>query len=374
MSLVRRLLFPLIILNLVGWTHYYLISRLALAPELGWTFASVVGSAIGILGVISLIKLFVGPRLPPWIAWPGGIWMGIFFLLLWMLGLSELVVVLLPDTVEIQRLRAFLVTAIALTTAVTTTVRTLRGPKLKRVSIALSRWAEELNGYRIVQISDVHIGQLLRANFSRILTERINALSPDLVAVTGDLVDGPPSQLNEQVSPLGSIQAKDGVFFVTGNHDHYSGADGWVDFLTGLGWKVLRNRYQHVGEFDLAGVEDRSFGTKDDVSAAVAGRDSERPLILLAHDPHSFREAQEQGVDLQLSGHTHGGQIWPWRFLVRILYPWVAGIYQAQQSVLYVSRGTGFWGPPMRLFSPAEITEITLTSKDITREKRNDES
>ena len=201
----------------------------------------------------------------------------------------------------------------------------------------------------------------------------MNALSPDLVAVTGDLVDGSVARIGAEVEPFGAIRARHGVFFVTGNHDFYSGADGWVARVRALGWRALRNERVAIEDagarFDLAGVDDHHGallgpGEGEDLARALDGRESEHPVVLLAHDPATFRRASQHGVDLQLSGHTHGGQIWPFRYLVRLATPFVAGRYARDGAELYVSRGTGFWGPVMRLFAPAEITEIVLRRAD----------
>jgi uncharacterized protein len=195
----------------------------------------------------------------------------------------------------------------------------------------------------------------------------VNSLAPDLIAVTGDLVDGAVDKIGNDVAPFGELRAEHGVFFVTGNHDFYSGVDGWLAKLRALGFRALRNQRVAIGGdagFDLAGVDDHrgdwSKGSTEDVGAAVAGRDSQRALILLAHDPTTFLKAAQAGVDLQLSGHTHGGQIWPFGLLVRAVMPFVAGLYRRGASTLYVSRGCGFWGPPMRLLAPSEITEIVI--------------
>jgi predicted MPP superfamily phosphohydrolase len=243
----------------------------------------------------------------------------------------------------------------------------LRLPAVRRVEIALARWPRALDGFRIVQISDVHIGPVLGRGFAAALSERVNALAPDLVAVTGDLVDGGVEQLREEVAPFAALRARHGVFFVTGNHDVYSGGEPWVERVRELGMCVLRNERVAIGGaegFDLAGVDDHRGdwvrGSSEDLGAALAGRDPARALVLLAHDPGSFRRASQSGVDLQLSGHTHGGQIWPFGYLVRLAVPGVAGLHRVGASQLYVSRGSGFWGPPMRLFAPAEITEIVL--------------
>jgi predicted MPP superfamily phosphohydrolase len=239
------------------------------------------------------------------------------------------------------------------------------------VEIDLERWPPALDGYRIAQISDIHIGPILGRAFAAELCRRVNALDPDLIAVTGDLVDGSVRRLRDEVAPLAGLEARHGVFFVTGNHDHYSGAAAWADRVRQLGIRVLRNERVAIGGeldgFDLVGVDDHrgNLGAdgREDLPRALEGRDPGRPAVLLAHDPTTFKRASTAGIDLQLSGHTHGGQIWPFVYLVRLAVPFVAGLYSRGRSRLYVSRGTGFWGPAMRLGAPAEITELVLRAR-----------
>jgi predicted MPP superfamily phosphohydrolase len=159
------------------------------------------------------------------------------------------------------------------------------------------------------------------------------------------------------------------VYFVTGNHDYYSGGERWARKVSELGIDVLRNRRVAIerdgARFELAGVDDLSSSRVDgrpghDLNAALDGWSTENPVVLLAHDPRTFDQARRRGVHLQLSGHTHGGQLWPFAWLVRLQTRYVAGLYQRDRSLLYVSRGTGYWGPPMRVFAPAEITDIRL--------------
>jgi predicted MPP superfamily phosphohydrolase len=218
-------------------------------------------------------------------------------------------------------------------------------------------------------LSDIHIGPILGRSFAEHLVARVNDRRPDLIAITGDLVDGGVAQLADEVAPFAGLRAPHGVYFVTGNHDHYSGAHSWCDRATELGMTVLRNRRVPIahgeGEFDLVGVDDHRGNHigddgREDLAAALEGRDPSRPAVLLAHDPSTFKRACRMGIDLQLSGHTHGGQIWPFGYLVRLVVPFVAGRYRRNGAELYVSSGTGFWGPPMRLRAPAEITEIVL--------------
>jgi predicted MPP superfamily phosphohydrolase len=240
----------------------------------------------------------------------------------------------------------------------------------KSVEVPLARLSTRFDGLKIVQLSDVHIGPTLGASFMRAVVEQTNALGPDIVAITGDLVDGSVENLGEAVSELRHLRATHGVYFVTGNHEYYSGADPWCRFLEGLGIVVLRNERVSIGEgdegFDLVGIDDfqagRFEGHGPDLPRALAGRDASRELILLAHQPKAVHEAQEPGVGLQLSGHTHGGQIWPFNWLVKLAQPAVQGLSWFEKTALYVSSGTGYWGPPMRLGTKAEVTEIVLRS------------
>jgi len=248
----------------------------------------------------------------------------------------------------------------------------LRYPAIEEVEVELPRLPESLDGFTIVQLSDVHIGNTIRRPFVESMVERANALSPDVIAITGDLVDGKVKALRDDAAPLADLAAACGVYFVTGNHEYYSGADSWIGALRSLGVTVLRNERVEVGtgnaSFDLAGVDDHSArfwrGHGADVASAVQGRDRDRELVLLAHQPRQVFTAAEHGVGLQLSGHTHGGQIWPWHWAVKVQQRGLlAGRYQIGGTQLYVSRGTGYWGPPLRLGAPAEITRVVLRAK-----------
>jgi len=382
-----RILAGLVFLSLAATVvvggHLYIAERLVFDPDLQGAARALALGAIA-FGFATLIAQPFGERLirPPWnrlIGWPASIWMGTAWLLLVTLAATDLLRWVLGGVAyaaggslpaaeagaRAQAALAFGVVAVAGSAAL---LSALRAPRLVRVEVRLPRWPRALDGFRIVQISDIHIGPLRDRRFARHLTERVNALGPDLVAVTGDLVDGSARLLADEVAPFGGLRARHGAFFVTGNHDHYSGANAWVDVVGRLGLTVLRNRSVRIEQdgaaFTLAGVDDHrggfGDGQREDLPAALAGRDPALPVVLLAHDPSTFKRASQSGVDLQLSGHTHGGQIWPFKHLVRLATPFVAGRYSVGGSELYVSRGTGFWGPPMRLFSPAEITELTL--------------
>ncbi len=387
MRTATRALFGLFFLTIAASVllggHWYLVQRLVLDPGVAGTPRSLLLGAIA-LGFTSLFAQPIAERLvrPPWnrlVAWPASLWMGTAFLFLVVLAAGDVLRFLAggvayaaggapPDPEAAARAQALgsgLVVALAGSLAL---FSALRPPRLARVEIALSRWPRALDGFRIAQISDIHIGPLLDRRFSRHLVERVNALDADLVCLTGDLVDGSARLLADEVAPFGELRARHGVYFVTGNHDHYSGANDWVDVVAKLGIVPLRNRHVTIrcrdAAFVLAGVDDHrggfGGGDREDLPKALAGRPDGLPVVLLAHDPSTFKRASSAGIDLQLSGHTHGGQIWPFRYLVKLAVPFVDGRYARHGAELYVSRGTGFWGPPMRLFAPAEITEITL--------------
>lgn len=381
--------FLLIFVGVVGGGHYYLVQRLVVDPSLSPALHTLLVWGV-VLCAATLVLQPIGERLikPPWsriIAWPASIWMGLFFYLFLLVSISDLLMFLgglsspktvyaadgslAAETFSAERFRAAAVFAVALAFVAAGLRGGLAGPRLTRVDIRPARWPAALDGFRIVQISDIHIGPILDRRFARNLTDRVNALSPDIVAVTGDLVDGSVSKLREEVGPFGDLAARHGVFFVTGNHDHYSGADGWAERMQELDFRILRNERVTIEQdgavFELAGVDDHRSGIEsrtggEDLDATLADLPPDRPVVLLAHDPSTFKKAQGMGIDLQLSGHTHGGQIWPFRYFVRLATPFVAGLYRRGDAQVYVSRGTGFWGPPMRLFAPAEITEIRL--------------
>jgi predicted MPP superfamily phosphohydrolase len=258
-------------------------------------------------------------------------------------------------------------------------LRSAAGPaEIEEVAVRLERLPRALSGFTIAQVSDLHVGPTIREREVRRVVEQVNALRPDAVAITGDLVDGSTRELGAIVAELGRLRAPHGVFFVTGNHEYYSGVEDWLAFLPGLGVRVLRNERVALGDgapggatFDLAGVDDwsaRQFGGDHgmDLGRALAGRDPARSLVLLAHQPREVGAAVHRGVELQLSGHTHGGQIFPFSLAVRAAFPYVKGLYRHEEvgaaGQVYVSRGTGYWGPPMRLGAPPEIGKIVLTA------------
>jgi predicted MPP superfamily phosphohydrolase len=222
-----------------------------------------------------------------------------------------------------------------------------------------------------VQLTDTHYGPIDRVAWSKGVTEVVNGLGADIVAHTGDIADGTPQQRTEQAAPLGDIRAGLARVYVTGNHEYFGDGQGWLDHMQALGWEPLHNRHIVVerggDRLVVAGVDDRTAagtglaGHKADHELALTGADAALPVLLLAHQPKQIDAAVAHGIDLQISGHTHGGQMWPFHYLVRIDQPVVQGLSRhGERTQLFTSRGTGFWGPPFRIFAPSEITEITL--------------
>jgi uncharacterized protein len=249
--------------------------------------------------------------------------------------------------------------------------RAFSEPEVTEKVLRIPRLPKALEGLSLVQLTDLHVGVYLQRHFLEELVRRANALRPDLIALTGDLVDGDVPTLGPFVSALGGLRSRYGTHFVTGNHEYHSGVEPWCAYLERLGVNVLRNRRVSVGDaggsFDLLGVDDWSGGGRGrrsgyDLERALADRDPERAAVLLAHQPANFQVAAHKGVDLQLSGHTHGGQLLPMTLLIGLQWEYTAGLYRHEDSHIYVSRGCGFWGPPMRVGSPPEIVKLVLTS------------
>ncbi|MFD5099618.1 metallophosphoesterase [Streptomyces albidochromogenes] len=242
----------------------------------------------------------------------------------------------------------------------------LRGPKLKRVRVPLAKLPRGAHGFRIAVVSDVHLGPVLGRAHTQRIVDTINSAQPDLVAVVGDLVDGSVADLGHAAEPLARIRARHGTFFVTGNHEYFSGAEQWVDHVRELGMRPLENDRVEIAGFDLAGVNDvagEREGQGPDFVRALGDRDRTRASVLLAHQPIVIHDAVRHGVDLQLSGHTHGGQLWPGNYIAAQANPTVAGLEKYGDTQLFVSRGAGAWGPPVRVGAESDITVVELHSR-----------
>lgn len=243
----------------------------------------------------------------------------------------------------------------------------LRGPGVKRVAVPLAKLPRSAHGFRIAVVSDIHLGPVLGRGFAQKVVDTINSTQPDLIAVVGDLVDGSVKDLGPAAAPLARLRARHGAYFVTGNHEYFSGAEQWIREVRELGIHPLENTRTELAGFDLAGVNDvqgESEGQGPDFGKALGDRDTSRACVLLAHQPVQIHEAVRHGVDLQLSGHTHGGQLWPGNFIANAANPTLAGLERYGDTQLYVSRGAGAWGPPTRVGAPSDITVVELASRE----------
>jgi predicted MPP superfamily phosphohydrolase len=388
-EILRFVLFVLVFMSLIGAGHYYAWARLVRDLELAAQPHRILTLLIVGLFVALFLSLFLGRSLPaplrsglllPAFSWLGTLWLLVVTLLVADLvrfgfasiggllhsGLSSAD----PERRQLlARIFGGLVLLIGGSATGVALYTGLQRARVQRVRVTLERLPKALSGTKIVQLSDVHIGPTLGREFLEHIVSTSNALEPDLVVITGDLVDGTVESIGELCAPLAQLRARHGVFFVTGNHEYYSGALDWCRHLPNLGVRVLRNECVSIGteehSFDLAGIDDHhaeqfGHGHGADLARAVQGRDPARSLVLLAHQPRQAMEAEQHGVELQLSGHTHGGQIWPFNYLVKLQQPIVAGLGRVGRTQVYVNSGTGYWGPPMRLGTVPEITELTL--------------
>lgn len=275
------------------------------------------------------------------------------------------------DNPERGRITTVVVLVVALILLAWGYTEAMRAPRIKRVDVTIPRLGRDLDGLSVVVVTDTHYGPINRARWSAGVAAVVNELDGDIVCHLGDIADGSVSQREEQVAPLATVRSRLARVYVTGNHEYFGEAQAWLDHMDRLGWDTLHNRHLVVrrGEDALvvAGVDDATArasgvaGHGADLARALAGADPELPVLLLAHQPKQITQAVSAGVDLQLSGHTHGGQIWPFNYLVRLDQPVVHGLSRhSEHTQLYTSRGTGFWGPPFRVFAPSEITVLTL--------------
>ncbi|MEC5216877.1 putative MPP superfamily phosphohydrolase [Actimicrobium sp. GrIS 1.19] len=278
----------------------------------------------------------------------------------------------LTDSAALRDYSALAVWMTSLAMTVLGFVGARRTATVVRVDVPIAGLPPALQGFLIAQISDIHVGPTIRGAYLERIVAAVNAQAADMVAITGDLVDGSVAELAGQVASLAQLRSRHGSFFVTGNHEYYSGAAAWVSELRRLGVTVLMNEHvmlaHGAAQALVGGVTDFSAGHFDplqssDPQRAIAGAPAEAGVrILLAHQPRSATAAAAAGFDLQLSGHTHGGQFLPWNFFVRLQQPFVAGLHRLQQLWVYTSRGTGYWGPPKRFGAPSEITLLRLTA------------
>ncbi|GLW13169.1 metallophosphatase [Microtetraspora sp. NBRC 13810] len=402
--------FPVAVMVLAVVVHFYLWRRLVRGttrpgPARAWLTGILV--ALAVLVPLTLVGSRAGWG--HWLAWPGYLWIAVMFYLVVFLVVLEVPravagyvlrrsargpvgvpadLVTVPAGAEVPppagpavaaetvSRRLFLgrtAAAVAGVGALTTVgigIRTALGdPVIERVSATLPGLDPRLAGLRFAVVSDIHLGPITGLGHTRRIVRMINALEADVVAIVGDMVDGTVAELGALARPLESLESRYGAYFVTGNHEYYTanGPSEWTEELRGLGVRPLLNERVEIAHggavLDLAGVNDVAgtpFDDGPDFGRALGGRDTTRTAVLLAHQPVQAREAARHGVDLQLSGHTHGGQMVPFNLIVPFQQPVVSGLGEVDGTQVYVTRGAGFWGPPVRVGAPPEITLLQL--------------
>ncbi|MFI6401187.1 metallophosphoesterase [Streptomyces sp. NPDC050548] len=406
MTVVVIALVALVAVAVLGSAHWYVWRRLVRDTTRAWGPARATGTAVLIGGPILMIAALAAERggAPFWLqrvlGWPGFLWMALAIYLLLAVLAGEVLRPLLRRFVErrgrvgtvvdetesaapeetseepqtpapsrrlfVSRVVGGAAAAAAVGTVGYGTYGVLRGPSVKRVTVPLAKLPRSAHGFRIAVVSDIHLGPVLGRGFAQKVVDTINSTQPDLIAVVGDLVDGSVKNLGPAAAPLAQLRARHGSFFVTGNHEYFSGAEQWLEEVRRLGIHTLENARTELPGFDLAGVNDLQGESEDqgpDFGKALGDRDTTRACVLLAHQPVQIHEAVKHGVDLQLSGHTHGGQLWPGNFIAAAANPTVAGLERYGDTELYVSRGAGAWGPSTRVGAPSDITVVELASK-----------
>ena len=373
-GLPRRLRrFFLTVLPLLAVLHLYIGWRLLPALPIGGRGSVIGGLLLGLSTLLipmGMLARFVIPRqaLADRISWAGSLAMGLFSSVLVLTVLRDLALVIAGSSPFIMGSAVAVPSTAALMTLIGF-VNARRVARVVRIDISLAGLPEGLAGFTIAQISDIHVGPTIKGGYVRAIVERVNGLGADLITITGDVVDGSVERLAAHTAPLAKLSARHGVYVVTGNHEYYSGALEWMAEFRRLGLHTLMNEHvliEHAGtKLVLAGVTDYSAAAfdpaqKSDALAALAGSPEGLIRILLAHQPRSAAAAAAAGFDLQLSGHTHGGQFWPWNLFVSLQQPFTAGLHRLGRLQVYTSRGTGYWGPPKRFGAPSEITLLRL--------------
>lgn len=383
--MTAQIVFVAVAFAVLGGIQYYLWRRLVRNTTRSRR-ARRIGTAVLWAFSALLVLAFIGSRAFPHplavgLSWPGFLGLALVFYLLVTLAVLEIPALIArmvlrrrpaAEPVDASR-RLLLARTVAITAGAVSAGVVASGvgpamgpPAVKRVRIPLARLPRSADGLRIAMVSDIHLGPLRGYSHTRRIVDLINGLDADVVAIVGDLVDGSVAEYGEAASPLRDLRGRLGSFFVTGNHEYFSGFQSWVDELASLGVRPLRNERVELPGIDLAGINDVSgsgYGDAPDVPKALAGRDPARAVVMLAHEPSQAREVARHGVDLQLSGHTHGGQMVPFNLIVRATgQPIVSGLGTVDGMPVYVSNGAGFWGPPVRVLAPPDISLVELTA------------
>ncbi len=385
---MQQIIFGTIMTIVWGGVHYYVGNRLIHGSYLERPWSLVAWTVVALHASLSPVVFFVGRRVGDspllsvlqWITYVG---MGMFVLLLTGLLVKDLAFLIarllgwfdpsnpFPDNPDRRTLlTSGLNLGIFAASGVGTGIGYVQArsrPKVEEVELPVRGLHPDLDGFRIVQLSDTHVGPTLKRPFVETFVEIVNELDADIIAVTGDLIDGRPVDLRPHLEPMGQMRSRYGAYYCTGNHEWYWDADAWKEEVSRHGMTALANEHRIIdvggARLVVGGVDDYScprMGGTTDPRGALDGCGDHDYSVLLAHQPRSCYEAAEAGWKLQLSGHTHGGQFYPWNFFVGLAHPFSAGLGHLDGLDVYVSRGTGYWGPPMRLGVPSEVTAITL--------------
>lgn len=380
-----RTAFYIRLISVLTLLHVYIGVRLIPALPIGtpykWLAALLLVSSVLLIPLGMAARTIEKQPLSDRLAWVGLLMMGFFSSLLALTVLRDLLLIVLHIMHSLRGISAaadftadsaLCVPVFALLLTLLGVYNARRSAPVKSIDVPIAGLAAALHGLKIVQISDIHIGPTIKRGYVEKIVATVNGLNPDIIAVTGDVVDGSVPQLQADARPLGALSARHGTFFVTGNHEYYSGADTWIAEFRRLGFKVLMNEHvvvNHDGAHVIvAGVTDYSGGNfsaahESSPEKAISGAPSEILFrLLLAHQPRSAPAASKAGFTLQLSGHTHGGQFLPWQLFIRLQQPFVHGLAKLNDLWVYTSRGTGYWGPPIRLAAPSEVTLLSLVA------------
>ena len=383
-------IFAIIILSII---HGIVGIRIIPYLNLNYNVKIITWCAITLLAALPILPIILRSKgleneIVDWFSWAGYLSLGFFVLtfltvivkdlIYFFIGLSYKISSAIGDSSSptSPERREFIQKMLSIGIITSTSASTLKGlynarkgATIMKTTVPINNLHKDMAGLTIAQISDLHVGPTIKKGYVEEVVEKTNNLKPDIIAITGDMVDGSVDYLAKHVEPIKDLHANIGKYFVTGNHEYYSGVDRWLEKTDQFGLTNLIDSHEvitkGIGKISLGGVTDYRSRTikpehKSDAEKAFKGCPQDSPKILLAHQPWSIYGAHDAGTDLQLSGHTHGGQFWPFVYAVRMANPYTAGLHDHNGTWIYVNRGTGYWGPPMRLGVESEITLVKL--------------
>ncbi len=363
MNKIHFIIFLIIVFSVYFGLHYYVYHRIVnglLLPERLRFYLRIIFVALG----VSFIAAEFLKRTHPvyWIIYLSSVWLGIICISFSVFIVKDLTQLILRNKRQILTLISLVVIFFS---AIYSIYNVNKPPRIKEIKLKLSKLPSHLKGFSLVQISDTHFGILTRLNEIEALVQQVNLLNSDLIVITGDLIDRDICEFNQCCSLLKKLKSRYGVYAVTGNHEFYAGIDKFEELARRSGISLLRNKKHTIADsIELIGIDDKTVkrftNRTPDITLIIEQCDKKKPVILLNHQPIDFEKVADMGVDLQLSGHTHAGQLPPVFPFIHLIYKYVYGLHQYQSSYIYTTSGTGIWGPPMRLFSRSEIVKFIL--------------